>query len=334
MKSQFQNCKIIGSDIDVETYLRQEPDVNKGDPKFVMQRSELIRFFDNPNKWLKSSNDGGNKFGELLDCILLTPEKFEKQFAVAPKEYACEPTKKDPREFKPWNFQATVCKDWREEMESRGLKVVKSNEIDEVRSAEKIFLENPFCADLLAASDKQVMVVGEYHDHKTGIVVPVKSLLDFAPRKDSQFKNVLGDLKTTESAKPSKFEWSIFNYGYDAQAYLNMELFNQATGEERDTWQFLIQENTAPFHCPERQPWLTADFLQIGMMKVLNALEYYSWCIANDSWPGYPTENRMAFGTGYGAGVWPNMMEKAGGWQAPEQSKVLIREESGDDVTT
>jgi len=310
---------VVGSNISPEVYLRQEPDVVAGNPKMVMGRSSLMKFLACPHKWLKSVQDDSEslRWGNVIDCALLTPESFQRRFVVAPETY---PAAKG--EEKPWNFNATYCKGWRSDRESEGFSVIKSSDMAEANAAVKAMEENDFAVELLKSSGKQTMLVGEYHDEATGIVVPLKALLDFEPVKEivdgfdlkpSPFARYLGDLKTTESAAPRAFEKSIYTYNYDAQAWLSLTLYNAATGERRDGWQFIIQENSAPFETPDRHPAIYegGEFMQTGEAKVMRALKLYCQCLKTGIWPSYPLGSRMKIGnSAYVANPEPWMLKQ------------------------
>lgn len=328
----LKNAKLIGDNIDTSAYLTQPTGVKRGDKAFVMSRGELMRFYRCPSKWLKGVGDESSDskdYGSLIDMMVLTPNKFNTRYVVAPAMYPCEPTKKDPRTEKPWTLKATYCADWKDQQETKGLEVVTASDKADVDGAAQSLAE--YALDFIGASKVQVMCMAEWHD-ETGIVVPVKVLLDLVPDKDSRFGTKLGDFKSCQSARPKDFEKSIFDYNYDAQAWLNRELYVMATNERREDWQFVIQENTAPWECPPEQPILSLESFSDGEIKIKRALRKYCQCLKTGIWPSYDIGNRMRVEGGYVAKQREYdslaLMEDAPEFTAPKKPKA----KSSDDV--
>jgi hypothetical protein len=136
---------------------------------------------------------------------------------------------------------------------------------------------------LIAASQTQVMVIGEFVHGST--VVPVRCLIDLAPSKDGQFSNALADFKTTKDASQTNWEWDTENHGYDMQAALELDLWNAATGEKREMFLHPIVENTSPYITGRR--FLTSEKIEFGRQKYVKALQRYAECVATGNWPDY-----------------------------------------------
>lgn len=134
-------------------------------------------------------------------------------------------------------------------------------------------------------SDTQVWLAGEWHDEPTGLVVPVRGLVDIAPRAESEFALCLADLKTTRSAAVLPWQRWCYQARYHWQAALYIALWNAATGEERNTFCFIVQENFAPWQTGKRM--LSQDFLTLGTAEYRAALANYCQCLKHDRWPGY-----------------------------------------------
>jgi hypothetical protein len=131
------------------------------------------------------------------------------------------------------------------------------------------------------------MVIGEYHDEETGIMVPLKSLIDIVPSASSDNAKALADLKTCVSASPPAWTKAVSDHDYDAQSALYLDLFNAATGQERVEFLHVLQESYAPWQPGKRM--LSAEFIELGRVKYLDALKRYCQCLAANSWPGYET---------------------------------------------
>lgn len=290
-KNPLSNGKVVDANVRREDYCRQLEGVKRGDPSFVMSRGELMEFNHCPHRWLmgyKSEPSKASDWGSLIDCLALTPERCAYEFAVTPKVYPCEPSKKDPRTEKPWNRNATYCSEWEEAQE--GKQIVKDAEMTEAMTAVDVLMEDAQVADLVRGSGKQVMVVAEYRDEDTGIVVPVKTLLDLVP--SGQFEKAIADLKTCCSADARAWVKAVFDNGYHAQSALYMDAWNVATGEERLEFYHILQENYAPWETAKRM--LSQEYIELGRMQYLAALKRYCQCLQAKTWPGYSA--RMEFG--------------------------------------
>jgi len=306
MNLQFQNAKVIGDGITYKQYssqpMKDKVPAKRGDKEFIMSRGELMEFAHCPSRWRAGFNSDptpATDWGSVVDCLALTPDQFEKRYAVASATYYDEKSGKD----KPWNWVATHCKNWRDEKEHDGFEIVKSETFEQAKIAVAKLMANKFIADLFACSKRQVMVTGEYHDEATKLVIPVRCLIDLVPDHLSRsYGNMLSDLKTARDAAPRHFEKAIFEFDYDVQAWLSLALYNLATGEYRNGWQLVIQENIEPFETPEFQPFLSTEYLQIGEARLAAALKFYAQCLAHNAWPSYaPPPGRLIIGCTYAA---------------------------------
>lgn len=285
----FQNCKVVGDNIPPEVYMRQEPGVERGSAGFVMGRSSLMDFLPCPRRWKNGGVEKSSSsldWGTNIDSAILTPDSFTEKFTIAPETYPASDGSN-----KPWTRQAKFCKEWEAKRNAAGITVLKQDEYDEVQQALSAFQRNTFAMDILKASKKQVMVIGFYCDESTGLQIPVKCLIDFQPVTG----RMLGDYKSSQSAAPGSFEGSIFEYAYDVQAWLSLQLWNTATGEHRDGWQFLVQENKPPFEMPDVQPAIYegGSFMELGNARGIRALKLYAQCVKTGVWLSYGMGGRL-----------------------------------------
>lgn len=296
LKNPFRSARIVGSQIPAAEYQKQSAE--RGHPEFVMSRGELCEFMHCPSRWLagfQRKDSSATDFGTLMDVLVLDNHRFTSLYAVTPATYPCEPTKKDPRTEKPWRFGATYTDEWRAEQEDAGKAVIKYEELKEAEAAMNVLLEDRAIAELIKWSRKQVMVTGEYEDHDTGIIVPVKGLIDLVPdAKHPQYGKVLADFKTCASANPFAWTKAVFDHNYHMQASLYMDLYVKATGEDRSDWRHILQENYAPWQPAKRL--LSVEFIELGRMKYTEALRRYCQCLKENIWPDYETGRNVIDG--------------------------------------
>jgi len=295
----FQNAKIVGIGVNSDAY-HSQPIENRGSKDFVMSPSSLKLFSECPSRWksgYQPPESDAKDFGSLLDCLLLTPDQFESRYAVKPLTYPADGKKGEPTTEKPWNGNSTWCKEW---VESQGNKaVISKTELDNAKTAVKRLMSDETIAELLATSKTQVHVKGEWHDKATGLVIPIQCLIDIVPNGDSPFQKSLCDLKTTRNAGQSQFARWCFTAGYHIQAALDIDLFMAAvnpnkdeSGQDRNTWLFIVQENYPPFEIGRRM--LSQDFTAIGRATYQHALGRYAKCLKTGLWPPYDAPDEFS----------------------------------------
>lgn len=319
----FQKAKIAGVNVCGQEYHRLKNGVKRGDPKFVMSPSALKAFARLPSRWIRGWEPPETKsleWGNLVDCRTLTPELFHARYSVQPLTYldtkmVC-PKCKSQTDSKTcracgveriatqieieWDNRSTHCSDWNAAQREQGKEVVTYDGLAECDKAVQRLFEPMDGDDTIKrfydASERQVLLTGEWHDEDTGLIIPVSALLDLVPRGDSEFADNAGDFKSTVSAHPVYFKKQAFKYGYHIQAAFDLDLLNAATGQERTTWCFIIQENFAPYE-PNRAIYGQdtgigePSFLDVGRMESFGGyralLKLYCRCLKENKWPGY-----------------------------------------------
>lgn len=269
--------------------------IPKGQPGFVMSRSELARFARCPSRWLRlpaEEKTPAMEWGSLLDTIVLNPELFEKTYAVAASEYPATPTKKGaPEVMKPWNWNATFCDDWRTEQQQAGKEVVKSGDAALAWKAAKRFNADPVIARVLACSKRQVVFHADYHDVDdngeplTGLIIPVKCMIDLLPDPDSEFGECIADFKTTDDASPRSWERTVASQNYALQAALYLDIANAVLGSQYYRWLFLVQECEEPWETARRE--LFSEWIDLGRTEYRRWLQWYCKCLSTGRFPSY-----------------------------------------------
>lgn len=308
---KFIDVVVVGHGVKVETYRNRDPQIPRGHKDFIMSRGELHDFSTNPRKWLlgiPKKDTNATDWGSLIDCLALTPERFDNEYIVRPEKYksegmqcpyckkiadsmkckACGNAERVKVEVeKDWNENATVCSEWTEKQKKAGLTPVKKEDYDEAIKALEMIKADSRILDLINCSKTQMMIVATYVDRATGIKVPLKILLDLVPDKDHPvYGKCLADFKTARNAEQRAWETAVADGWYDAQAALYADIYRAAfPNEERWDFRHAIQENESPYITARRT--LTEEFIHIGRAKYLNALKDYCICLATGVWPSY-----------------------------------------------
>jgi hypothetical protein len=291
-KRQFCNGKIVGQ-VSPADYHRRDPAIPRGHPEYPMSFSELSEFSNCPSRWVRGYRDAGTEateWGSLVDALVTTPTSFDDRYAVTPETYPAKVGK--ALVDKPWRFGAGYTDTWRDAKEAAGLIVVKHDTHLRAFSACKVMLADPEIGDLLSACGKrQVMVVAEYHDKDTGLVVPVRGLVDLWPDPEHpRFGKCLADVKTVANASPELFIDHVFRFRYNVQAAIYLDLA-QAAGEDRTDFLIAAQESFEPYQVGRRH--LSAEVLELGRMKYAGWLARYAYCLKTGQWQDYEVGTRQ-----------------------------------------
>lgn len=272
----------------------------RGTPEFTMSRTELVAFGKCPSKWLAGAKEdepdekttAAMHFGDLFDVCVLTPHLFEARFAICPETYTAKGKKKDdPDEEKPWNRNATACKDWEAEREAEGFTVVKPGKAAEAWQAAKRHLANEHISEFHYTSRKQVLVQVQWEDEATGLCIPFKAMLDLVPDPSGPFGDTLADTKTTRDANHRKWTRQVYLDALQVQAAIYMDAINAALGTKYRCFEHHITENVFPFETTHRM--LSDDFIQghtfSGREVYTSFLREYCASVKSGKWRGLGT---------------------------------------------
>lgn len=279
----FQNARIISTDTDDRDYHANKASVQRGSPEYRVSPSTLKEFDKCASRWLRGYNppeSDAKDYGKLLDTLVLTPNEFERRYAVRPEEKGEDGT------LKPLHANTTKFKEWAKTQ--AGKELILSKEHVGANAAEFSLFADSAVRKFIESSEKQVLVVGEWKDRQTDLVIPVCCLIDLVPNSSSEFSECLGDLKTSRNASKRGFEAWTLHAGYHVQAAFDLGLYNAASGEDRSTWCFLISENFPPYQPSKKM--LSQEFLDIGRGEVFRMLHNYAVCLKTGEWPDYDTE--------------------------------------------
>lgn len=294
----FKNCKIFAIGSDAEDY--HKPQAERGDMAFVISSSALRSVFAKcPEAWRSGwtlAASDSLEYGSLFDCLVLTPELFALRYCVQPSSYLADGAKKsDSQVQKPWNNNATFCRDWKAQQKEAGKAVVSNAELADAQAAVRRLISDEQIKAFIDGSEKQVWVKGEWHD-ESGIVVPVQCLIDLVERDVPLTRTRIGDLKTTKNAAPLAWaRWARFA-GYDVQAAWNLDMFNAASGRNIDLFEFILSESEFPYQTGRRlaiDPRTGDPESDEGSAIVSGRRQYrrmiadYCKCLKAGKWPGY-----------------------------------------------
>ncbi len=281
----FSNAIVVGHGVDPRVY-HAEQKAPRGHKDRVMTRGELMTFNWNPRAWVLGVEDKSTKateFGQVAETVALSPETFFDRIAITPATYTNK--KKEQSKWKN-DMRIEEVAAWREE--NKGKLCIKADVNGQAHAAAKRLNEDPIIKSLLDCSNAQVVVTGEYQDRDTGIIVPVKCMIDILPRVGSPFQKCIADMKTARNASPGAWSRVVFDDGLHIQAAWYSDLYIAATGEDRTDWLHVVVENLHPYE-PARRI-LEGAFIQLGRDQYIAALQRYCRCLKAGEWPGYDSD--------------------------------------------
>jgi exodeoxyribonuclease VIII len=201
--------------------------------------------------------------GSAFHTLLLEPELFSTEFAVAPKiDRRTTKGKEEYQLFMEANGSKTLLTDDQYAKASVMASHVKQHEIvttllDEAKFEQSIF----------------------WTDKETGI--------QFKTRPDIWSSKMVVDLKTTNDASAHSFMRSALNYGYYLQAGMAFEAC-KAIGLPFEMFVILAAEKEAPY--VPAVLIMDQEALQFGIDQFQSYKKRLKACLDNDKWPGYPVQ--------------------------------------------
>lgn len=338
MKPLFVNARIVTDATDYHAAQKSE----RGSKEYVMSHSSLMAFADNPARWEAGYSRKDTKssiWGRLVDCLFLTPDDFPSKYLVTPATYkktmmqcpqcgsmaesqtcrtnGCKSVVRIPKLVeKEWNNTAEECKPAIAQAAKERKEVISDALYCEAMNALRVLKSDPQINLLRNVSKTQVKIVAQYYDEATNITIDYQALLDMMPEGGGEFcvadfADVDAELKTGVSAFGRPWQRAMFQNNYDSQAagYL---LLHNATIEgpnKRTGFVWVVQENFPPYAVGRKEA--SIKFLELGEMKLRNALRRYCDCLASGVWPG-PDDQQ------------PKEMQPRSGWTLVEPEAWMI----------
>jgi hypothetical protein len=192
------------------------------------------------------------RFGRLSHTRILTPELCRT--VEHPQTYATgkrtveiiNGNKQSIAEFKPWNWNATVCKTWRDIQRADGFEPISSKDEERLCRMSDALFSHKGAADLFSSlKSREITCFSKLQFDGRDVACKIRA--DFVPRA------ALADYKTCVDASPAAFQKSISEFGYHRQACFYRFVWNACnqagatTRAQRAEFFFVAQEKTAPF---------------------------------------------------------------------------------------
>jgi len=205
--------------------------------------------------------------GSATHTAVFEPEKFDAEYAVAPK---CDKRTKEGK---------AVYADF---LQSSGERTVISEDDDAQIAGMVNAVSTHPVAGKIVSNPSRITENSIFVKHQaTGLLVKIRPdcLID-------GFSIV--DLKTTGNASAGAFSATCASYTYHIQAGMYMAVAKQH-GFDVDEFIFVVVEKTPPFAVGVYRA--DKEMVAIGYDEFERAMEIYATCLFNDQWPGYNDDN-------------------------------------------
>jgi hypothetical protein len=163
-------------------------------------------------------------FGSALHCAVLTPELYQKQYAISP---ICDMRTKIGKE----TYAAFA-------VESSGKTPINSENAARIEQIKTTIFEHPLASQILSNGEAEQSFF--WTDPKTKL--ECKARPDYI-RNDG----ICSDLKTCADATFKEFQRSVYNYRYHVQGAFFMDGIFQATGKQCSDFVLIAVEKESPF---------------------------------------------------------------------------------------
>ena len=224
-----------------------------------VSKSMICSFIEDPGGWKRYPRQKAStamKAGSVLDCLLTEPHQFKNRYVLSEYE----------------EFRSNASKEWRAEMESAGMVVLKQSELETAQTQLAAIKSKPEALSLLDGAQFQVAF-----RHATKYPFASKGLIDILPNDGE----TIVDLKTcAPSALESKrsLRRYIYDWMYHVQAGAYCEGYAIASGEERIRFKFIFVTSQPPFkvavvELPYSAISFGADIYRSGLRRYAECLE-------------------------------------------------------------
>lgn len=206
-------------------------------------------------------------FGSVVHKLVLEPETFSSEYAVAPRS---------DRRTKEGKAR------WQEFLGSINDEILISEELFSEASAVAEAVRNDPIADKLLTKGKAEQ---SYFWTNTTTGVECKCRPDYL-RADG----IAVDLKTTQNAAPDEFVRSAYNYRYHVQAWWYLHGLKQCGIDAHDFIFIAVEKNPPYAVCVYAADDL---MLELGEREALRNLRTYAECVDTGIWYGYEKEPQI-----------------------------------------
>ena len=286
----------------------QVPVETRGQPEYPVDGWDLIEFGASPLRWVKTprpEDDQKVSFTEALRLVHLTPQHTHSLYAIRPETYqamvlccpkcgsagpakhcrACNLARRNVVKDRPWSAQAKYCQEWTEDKIKHMRRIIPHDLHHRAAQAAKTLQADAEATALAQDSQVQVALRGLWHDEETGLDIPLRSVVNYAPAEGATRDDCYGSLYVTRDIAPNQWSGYAYTRGYHIVAALKQDLCGEALKHRRPHHVWVLVEPTEPHLVGRRRT--SPEMLQAGRSAYENLLRVYARCLATGIWPGF-----------------------------------------------
>lgn len=203
------------------------------------------------------------ELGRVLHSLIL---EDRREWIVRPETY---PGKDGD---KPWNGNATYCKEWM--AEHAGETVLSWNQSEQYEEWASAVRNDADCLHLLSDGKAEQSIFANAFGRWC------KGRCDWLDTE----RNIIVDLKTVADARTETFSRQIHSFGWHRQAALYIAIM-EAIGLGKFEWYFIALEKSNPARINVRR--LSESAIDLGRCELEKSISQLTACEASNIWPGY-----------------------------------------------
>lgn len=236
-----------------------EPSLSSSGARLIMRECPAIYWHDRQQGGRRSPAFG---FGSAAHEWLLEGDRWPQRHHVLPPHH---------------NGRTNGGKAEKAEAEAAGLRVITSDEFEQVMAMKSALEGHPFAMAAFQGGDPEKSLI--WRDDEFGIWCRARP--DYIPKRGG----IIADYKTCRSANPADLQRDIANFGYHQQAAWYCGGLRSLGVVEEPTFLFVFQAKTAPYLVT----CVTLQDAAVQWGETLNrkARQTFAECLRAGRWPGY-----------------------------------------------
>jgi len=226
----------------------------------ALASSTLTRFHESPaHSQVPTIETDAMRLGSAFHALVLEPEKFRKEYGVAPTGIR--------RGSKAWAEA---------ELDNAGKNVLKAEDYDKIKSMAEAVNRSKTARGLLRGGVMERTLI--WRDKRTDLLCK--------GRMDCHQGNLIIDLKSAKDASEYGFQGAIGSYLYHWQAWFYLTGATEVTGIEHRNFLWIAVEKKPPFGVGIYAAG--KESLDKASVGIYDAMTGYAECKRTGVWPCYP----------------------------------------------
>ncbi|WP_315637312.1 MULTISPECIES: PD-(D/E)XK nuclease-like domain-containing protein [Microbacterium] len=176
-----------------------------------------------------------------------------------------------------------AAKDWAAEQRENGFVPMKSVEVNVINRITESVLAEREARKILEMPHRETSIFARSPEG-----VDCRARFDVYGVDPTTGRTAGADLKTADDITPHGFNRHVVEYGYFVQEAWYRDVHRFETGEELDSFKFIVAETKGPYQVAVYP--LDVMYLEIGRKLAREARDTYQRCVETGEWPGIEGE--------------------------------------------